>query len=267
MLNSSFSLSLVVPLYNEERRVAATAPRLADYVASIPGGGELIFVDDGSTDRTAEFVEGLSGSERGAPIRLLRTTHAGKGAAVSSGIEAARGAHVAFSDVDLATPLDDIHRLFEAAVEGQCLAIGSRALPDSRILVHEYWARELLGRAYNRVIQLRLAPGIRDTQCGAKVAPRRVWDDVLEHCQEPGFAWDVEVVATALAIGIEVREFPVSWSHDASTKVRVMRDGIRMLTALIGIHRRVRALKRSLASRTTEKDGLLVLVDEAPIIE
>jgi dolichyl-phosphate beta-glucosyltransferase len=266
-LGTEVPLSLVVPVFNEEDRVRRSVPLLATFVSSCAPGSELIFVDDGSTDQTCQVIEGLLGEARDLSTRVIRRPHLGKGAAVSAGIEAATRPYVGFCDVDLATSFDDVRHLLDTARGAHALAIGSRALPDSRIIDHERRSRELLGRAYNRLIRMTLAPEIFDTQCGAKVAPREVWDAVLARCKEPGFAWDVEVVGTALALGIEVREVPVTWAHDHRTKVRVMRDGVGMVLALAGIHRRIRALRRSPVSLSSEDHGLVVLVDDAPAVE
>ena len=266
-LGTSAGLSLVVPVFNEEDRVRRSVPRLATFVSSCAPGSELIFVDDGSTDRTCEIIEDLLTGRGKDSTRVIRRPHLGKGAAVSSGIKAATCAYVGFCDVDLATSFDDVRHLLEIAKSAHVLAIGSRALSDSRIITHEHRSRELLGRAYNKLIRMSLAPDIFDTQCGAKVAPREVWEAVLANCEEPGFAWDVEVVATALTLGIGVREVPVTWSHDHHTKVKVLRDGAGMITALAGVHRRIRALRRSPVSIPLEERGLVVLIDDAPAVE
>ena len=260
-------ISLVVPLFNEEDRAPGSVPLLVTFVSSCAPDSELIFVDDGSTDQTCEVIEELLAEHPNVSTRLIRRPHLGKGAAVTSGIRAATCPYIGFCDVDLATSFDDVRHLLDIASDTHALTIGSRALAQSRIVDHERRSREMLGRAYNRLIRLSLAPGIFDTQCGAKVAPRGVWDAVLARCEEPGFAWDVEVVGTALALGIEVREVPVTWTHDHRTRVRVLRDGAGMVVALGGIRQRIRALRRSPASFSLEDHGLVVLVDDAPAVE
>jgi dolichyl-phosphate beta-glucosyltransferase len=257
---------LVVPLFNEQERVRGCLTQLAPFVSA--RSGELVFVDDGSTDGTTGILDRMVPDLPDTTVRVLRRAHRGKGAALAAGIQASGGIHVGFCDVDLATSLPDLDLLLDAARSEGVLAIGSRALPDSRILVHEAGLRELLGKTYNWLLQRRLTPGIQDTQCGAKFAPREVWTRILRNCVEPGFAWDVEVVAMALALDVGVREIPVTWTHDTRSRVRVVRDGIRMLTSLVGIHRRVAAVRRARAgSRALEDDGHVVLVDEAPIVE
>lgn len=231
------SLSLVVPVFNEEHRVAERAPELLDFVAGAPIGSELVVVDDGSADATAAVVERLLAERPGVPARLLRRPHAGKGAAVAAGLAAATADYAGFCDVDLSTPLADLERVVDVARLGTVLAIGSRDVEAARLLHRESRQREALGRAYNRLVRLTLTPGIRDTQCGAKVAHRALWRAILPWCREQGFAWDVEALAVARRLGIVVTEVPVNWSHDERSRVRVGRDGAAMVLAVPRIAR------------------------------
>jgi SAM-dependent methyltransferase len=148
-----------------------------------------------------------------------------------------------FCDVDLSTPLEHFERVVEAAMRAPVLAIGSRDLPASRLVQPESRAREALGRAYNRLLQATLTPGVVDTQCGAKVAARSVWESVLPHVHEAGYAWDAELVAVAHAHGIEIVEVPVEWSHDDRSHVNLGRDGIAMVFATPRIWRRTRRVE------------------------
>ena len=244
------SLSLVVPLYNEEERIAEFGPQLADFIAGFAPGSELILVDDGSTDGTIAATEALLASRPEVDARLLRRAHAGKGAAVRSGLAEARGDVAAFCDVDLATPLDQLERVVRAAAMSQVLAIGSRDTVASHLIKPEGRVRELLGKAYNRLVQLTVAPGVTDTQCGAKAAATVVWKDILRWCNEEGFAWDVEAVAVARRLGFVVREVAVDWRHDDRSKVRVVRDGARMLAAIPRISGTLRSMPRTAPARS-----------------
>jgi SAM-dependent methyltransferase len=136
------------------------------------------------------------------------------------------------------------------------LAIGSRDLAGSRLLQPESRTREALGRAYNRLLQATLTPGIVDTQCGAKAAAPAVWDAILEHSAEDGFAWDAEIVAIALGLGVEVQQIPIEWRHDERSKVRVGRDGVAMVLATPRIWRRARSTRRAAAvAPTAAREG------------
>jgi dolichyl-phosphate beta-glucosyltransferase len=231
-------LSLVVPVFNEASRLGAAVEPLLAFVASRGAGSELIFVDDGSTDETPSLLAGVA-APAGVSVRVLERPHVGKGAAVQVGIEAARCPLVAFCDVDLATPLDELARIVAVAEQG-VLALGSRGLPTSKLGVRERRSRELLGKAYNRAAQLLVTPGIADTQCGAKAAPRSLWREILDGVRETGFAWDLDLIAQALTRDLPVVEVPIAWNHQAGSALHVARDGARMLRALPRIRRHAR---------------------------
>lgn len=241
-LNAERSFSLVVPLYNEQERFAEHAQELAAFVKGFATGSELILVDDGSTDRTAEIAQDFLDDNPAVSSCLMRRPHEGKGAAVRAGLAAATAEYAGFCDVDLSTPLAQLEGMLTAAALGRVLAIGSRDIATSRLVRPQGPVRENLGRAYNRLVQLTLAPGISDTQCGAKVAARSVWDAILPHCREVGFAWDVEAIAIARKLGVVVREVPVDWSHDDRTRVRLVHDGTAMVAAVPRILGTVRSV-------------------------
>lgn len=234
------TLSLVVPLYDEEERFAEHAEELSAFIARFGEGSQLIFVDDGSTDGTAELVGRFLADNPGCPGLLLRRPHEGKGAAVQAGLEEATGEYAGFCDVDLSTPLTQFEVVLRAALTGAVLAIGSRDVGASRLVRPQGRVREALGKTYNRLVQFTVAPGISDTQCGAKVAATAVWRAILPHCRQDGFAWDVEVVAISRRLGVVVREVAIEWSHDDRSRVRVGRDGVAMVAALPGIIRNAR---------------------------
>lgn len=232
------ALGLVVPMFNEEQRFTEFGKQLVDYVRDLPPGSELVFVDDGSTDATAALAEQLTADEPRA--RVLTRPHAGKGAAVAAGLRAVTTPYAAFCDIDLSTPLDQLDLVVQAAERAEVLAIASRDLSTSRLVRAEGRTREALGRAYNRLLQATVTPGIVDTQCGAKAASREVWHRVLAHTREAGFAWDAEAVAIAFALDIPVQEVPVAWSHDDRSGIHVAGDGLAMLRATPQIWRRAR---------------------------
>ena len=233
-------LGLVVPVYDEAERVTDYAKLLVEFVAQLPAGSEVLFVDDGSEDGTPELIEDVITGVPGVEARVLRRPHLGKGAAITVGLRALRTDVLGFCDLDLSTPLEDLERIIRAAVRSCGLAIGSRGLVTSTLVRPEGRVRESLGRAYNRLLQAVVTPGVVDTQCGAKVAPRTVWDVLLPHCREAGYAWDAEVIAIAQALGVAVVEVPVHWRHDDRSKVNIGRDGLAMLAATPRIWRSAR---------------------------
>ncbi len=232
------SFGLVVPLYNEAERFDEYSQLLADFIAKQPPGSELLFVDDGSSDGTLFAVNELVA--RSTHVRLLTRPHEGKGAAVGAGLREVCGDYLGFCDLDLSTPLDQFERVMHAATRAPVLAAGSRDLATSRLLRSQSKVREALGRSYNRFLQATITPGIVDTQCGAKVAVRSVWEQILPYCHELGYAWDAEAIAVALAIGIVVQEVPIEWRHDDRSKVNVFSDGTAMLMATRRISRNAR---------------------------
>ena len=236
-------LTLVVPIYNESGRFSGVAAELADFVAQ--RGGRLVFVDDGSTDNTAEIVERFIAGRPGGSVELIRCAHRGKGAAIEAGLATARAGIAAFCDVDLATPLPELALIIDAAAKAPVLAIGSRGTAASRLTRRQTRAREYLGRAYNRVVQLAVVPGIADTQCGAKAARAETWLSIIGCCRETGFAWDVEVIAVARALGVPVQEIGIEWHHQDGSRVRPLTDGVQMLRAVPSIRLNVTALRNT----------------------
>ncbi len=236
----SAAVTLVVPVYNETARFAGRAPALAEFVGRQPEGSDLIIVDDGSSDGTPELVESFLAEHPSLRGRLLRRPHRGKGAAVQAGLDVATAPYAGFCDVDLATPLADFGRLADLARARGALVIGSRDVPEAKLVRHESQLREALGKTFNRAVRAVAVPGIADTQCGAKVAPTATWREILPHVRETGFAWDVEVLAVAQRLGIEVLEVGVEWAHDPDSRVHVLRDGARMVRALPRIRRSAR---------------------------
>jgi dolichyl-phosphate beta-glucosyltransferase len=264
----STSLTLVVPLYNETERVLSSAEALACFVTEYAPGSELLFVDDGSYDGTPALVQGFVAEHPELPVRLLALRHRGKGAAVSAGLRSASTEVTAFCDVDLATPLSELARVVDAAARAPILSIGSRGTGSSRITRRQARPRELLGRAFNKVVQLSVVPGVVDTQCGAKAAATVVWKQILADSAEQGFAWDVEVIGLARSHGVSVQEVGIEWRHRDGSHVRVARDGVRMLRALPRIRRRVSRVRRATAtsgpgggSFDAEMAGLLASAD------
>jgi dolichyl-phosphate beta-glucosyltransferase len=251
------SLTLVVPVYNESLRFGLFASQLGDFIARCPDGSELIFVDDGSSDHTAELIERFIVDRCELPIRLLRRTHRGKGAALTVGLSSASSEMACFCDFDLATPLDELVRIVAAAEGLPILSIGSRGAVSAQITRHQHRIREFLGRTYNRLIQLSLVPGIADTQCGAKAASTDIWARIIPACREEGFAWDVEVIAVARMMGVRVLEIGIEWRHQQGSRVNLLGDGARMVCAVPRIRRNLISCARSRSNVPHEGGGVL----------
>lgn len=235
-------LSIVIPAYNEERRLGPTLGRLDEWLEEREHlDAEILVVDDGSRDDTAELVR--RAALRDPRIRLLvNPGNRGKGYSVRHGVLEARGGRVLFTDADLSTPVEEYERLRGALDAGADIAIGSRALPDSDVQIRQSIWRQTLGKTFNRVVQLVAVPGIRDTQCGFKLFEHDAARAVFERSRLDGFAFDVEALFIASRLGLDIAEIPVVWRNDEDTRVSPLRDGARMVRDLL----RIRFLHRHL---------------------
>jgi glycosyltransferase involved in cell wall biosynthesis len=232
--------SLVIPCFNEQARIGETLRVTLDYLAANAPDSELIVVNDGSTDATAEIArERLSGAPVAARV-LENFPNRGKGAAVRSGLLAAREPIGLFSDTDLSTPLEETPKLIEPIANGKVdVAFGSRALDRSLIGVHQPWRREQAGRVFNLLVRIATSLPFWDTQCGFKAFRLDVCRPILEAAQIDGFAFDVELLFLAHRAGLRIREIPVHWNHAEGSKVSFFRDSLRMLREVIALRARL----------------------------
>ncbi|MGQ0812016.1 MAG: dolichyl-phosphate beta-glucosyltransferase [Nitrospiraceae bacterium] len=231
-------LSVVIPAYNEALRILPVLHRTVRYLDTCGMPYEVLAVDDGSRDETAAVIENFQVSCH--TVRLIcLPENRGKGAAVRRGMQEARGRLQLFADADGATPIEELHRLEEAVNQGADLAIGSRALAskDSRYTVNARWHRSLLGNAFNGMVQRLGVNGIADTQCGFKLFKKVVAEDLFSVSSIGGYGFDLELLYIAQRRGYRIAEVPVNWTDQPGSKVRVMRDGLRMLGELLAVRR------------------------------
>ena len=232
-------LSVVIPAFNESRRLPPTLRTVERYLRASNRRSELIIVDDGSSDDTAAVVDRMIAE--GLKLHLFRhDANRGKGAAVRTGMLAATGDLVLFTDADLSTPIADVERLIAALDAGADVAIGSRALDRSLIEVHQPWIRDRMGRVFNLFVQAILLPGLKDTQCGFKAFRREAARDLFNATEADGFEFDTEVLYRARRRGLKIREIPVHWRNNPDTRVNAVSDSARMLLGLFRIRRKVR---------------------------
>ncbi len=238
-------LSVVIPAYNEARRLPGTLQRLRAYFTSRSIAVEVLVVDNRSSDGTA-----AAGAAVDWPaIRIVEeAARAGKGAAVRTGMLAAQGQYVLFSDADLSTPIEEVDALLTAIHAGADVAIASRGLPASRVEVHQPWYRERMGKTFNALVQLLVLRGIKDTQCGFKCFRAAAVGPLFEPLQTAGFGFDVEVLARACDLGFQIAEVPTRWINSPDSRVRPGVDSVRMFLELLAIRRRLGRGRRSAAA-------------------
>lgn len=224
-------ISVVIPAYNEERRLPGTLAEISRHLSSRPHSYEIIVVDDGSTDTTGEVA--ANQAQLDPHVRLLMTRHAGKGAAVRSGVRASRGARILFCDADLPMAADDLTRLADL-LDGHQVVIASREGAGARRLDEPYY-RHLMGRVFNRLVQALAVRGIQDTQCGLKCFTAESGREIFARQRIDGFGFDVEVLFIARRLGYNVLEVPITWSHRESSRVDPWRDTLKMLADIVRV--------------------------------
>ena len=231
------SLSLVIPVYREIPRLADSVRQVAAFSEARPfRSTEVVFVDDGSPDNTADILAGLIRESGLAGAKVISyPVNRGKGYAVRRGVEAASGAYILMSDVDCSAPLSEWTKLKAALDAGADFACGSRSIPGARVGVPPPFHRRVLSRIFHLLVYAAGVRGIRDTQCGFKLFKADPAKEVFRRLRIERFAFDVEMIAVARDLGYTVVEVPVQWDYSGSSTVRVVSHGARMLGDLFRI--------------------------------
>ncbi len=227
----SGSLSIIIPAYNEATRLEKTLRVVVDYLRQNRPDAEVIVVDDGSTDQTAELARQVfqdAGSLRTSVISYKKNL--GKGRAVRLGLLAARGEVALFSDADLSTPISEMPKLIDPIVSGQYdVTFGSRALDRKLIGVHQSWRREQGGRVFNLVVRLATGLPFWDTQCGFKAFRMSSCRPLIKAATIDRFGFDVELLYLAFRAGLKLKEIPVRWDHNEGSKITLFTDSFKMV--------------------------------------
>jgi glycosyltransferase involved in cell wall biosynthesis len=220
--------SIVIPAFNESARILATLQSVIACIREKGWAAEVLVVDDGSRDATAEIVKALA---RDAPeVRLIENPgNRGKGYSVRSGLLQALGEVVMFTDADLSAPIEEAEQLFAAIAQGADIAIGSRWLEKDRQTHRQPFYRRFFGRCFNAVTRAVMGLRFADTQCGFKAFTRAAAQTVFQLQTIERWGFDPEILFIALKRGYRVAEVPVSWAHDERTRMSYLKDGLTML--------------------------------------
>jgi dolichyl-phosphate beta-glucosyltransferase len=231
-------LSLIIPALNEEKRLPASLAQLQTYLAGCDYNAEVIVVDNGSVDRTAEVVR--TARARWPELRLLQTRQRGKGLAVREGLLAAEGTYSFYCDADFSMPIEEIARFLPPQLTDVELAIGTREGPGAE-RVGEPLHRHLMGRAYNALVRRFALPGIQDSQCGFKCIRADIGRQLATVLSINGWGFDVELLTLARLWGYHIIEVPIHWHYAPSSRIHPLLDSWRMTRDLFTVWWNARA--------------------------
>lgn len=232
--------TLIIPAFNEVERLPPYLNSIQPYLDRAFGGAyQVVVVDDGSRDRLTAVVE--AGTTQWPQLAFCRhTVNQGKGAAVRTGVLAARGRFVMFADADGATPIEEELKLRQRIEQGADLAVGSRLHRAADVSRNRHWKRQTLGLCFAWLVRRLFSLPLRDSQCGFKMFRREVAQRLFALGQETGYLFDIEILALAHRLGYRIAEVPVSWSDVPGSKVRLMRDSWGMFCGLWRLRRSLR---------------------------
>jgi dolichyl-phosphate beta-glucosyltransferase len=227
-------ISIIIPAYNESARLAASLEKVLAYVAQRGWDAEVIVVNDGSRDNTAEIVRRYA--EGNSILRPLENPgNRGKGYSVRNGMLHARGEILLFSDADFSSPIEEADKLLAAIAEGADIAIGSRWLRTELQTHRQPRYRQFFGRVFNLLLRVSLGLKFKDTQCGFKAFTRRAAQAIFPLQKIERWGFDPELLFIANKFGFRVAEVPVEWAHSGGTRISPLRDGTRMFFELLKI--------------------------------
>jgi len=226
--------SIIIPAYNESARLGSTLDRVLNYVSAKQWDTEIIVVNDGSRDNTADLVRQYATSN--PHLRLLENPgNRGKGYSVRNGVLNASGEFLLFSDADLSAPIEEAPKLFAAIIAGADVAIGSRWLRAELQTQRQSVLRQFYGRAFNIALRVVLGINIKDTQCGFKAFTRAAGQRIFPQQQIERWGFDPELLYLARKSKMKIAEVPVAWAHVEGTRISPLRDGLRMFGEVLKI--------------------------------
>lgn len=225
-------LSIIIPAHNEAQRLPPSLEKIHAFLEGQPYTAEVVVVENGSSDDTLGVAR--SYMDRMPYIRVFSEVERGKGLAVKRGMLEAEGAYRFLCDADLSMPIEQVNRFLPAQLDGCDVAIGSREVPGAQ-RYDEPAYRHLIGRIFNTMVRWLLLPGLQDTQCGFKCFTAQVAEDVFPLQTLGGMSFDAEVLFIARKMGYRIQEVPIDWYFNPDSRVRLVRDSMRMGFDLINI--------------------------------
>jgi dolichyl-phosphate beta-glucosyltransferase len=228
-------MSIVIPAYNEEKRIAGSLSDTCAYMNDFGMEYEIIVVDDGSSDGTGRIVDRIAKDARN--VRLVRyEKNRGKGHALRTGVLVTKGEFVLVMDADLSTPMDELRKLMPCLSDGGFdIAIGSRALALSDIIKKQPWWRRGMGKTFNKIVRMLVIGGFSDTQCGFKLFKGEIARSLFGEAKIDRFAYDVEILALAKKKKYRIKEVPIRWINSPESRVDPVKDSLQMLADLVRI--------------------------------
>jgi dolichyl-phosphate beta-glucosyltransferase len=241
-------ISVVIPCFNEERIIEETLNQTVRYLENKKYNFEIIVVDDGSKDKTRDKAGRIA--KKNPMVQVIGyTRNRGKGYAIRKGVEKAGGWIILISDADLSTSIDQLARLLIYLEQGADIAIGSRAVQGSKILIYQPWYRNRAGQLFNKFLVLLGLTEFRDTQCGFKLFTGPAAKAIFSRLATNRWAYDVEALLIAKRLGYKIEEVPITWANSNNSKVGLLRDLPWTVFDLFRIWWRLRGDLRSPAKR------------------
>jgi glycosyltransferase involved in cell wall biosynthesis len=228
------ALSIVIPAYNESARIENALERVLECVQARGWDAEVLVVDDGSTDNTAEIVQRWAQTH--GRLHLIKNPgNRGKGYSVRNGLLQAAGDIVMFTDADLSAPIEEAERLIAAVESGADVAIGSRWLDKQKQTVHQPLYRRFFGRCFNKLTRVVMGLPFKDTQCGFKAFKREAAQVIFRLQTIERWGFDPEILFIARKLKYRIQEVPVTWGHDERSRISYLKDGTQMLKEMAEI--------------------------------
>jgi dolichyl-phosphate beta-glucosyltransferase len=235
-MTKNIYLSVVVPLYNEESIVESKLQKILIYLSRKKFTWEIVFVNDGSSDRTLTIISKLARQKKNNILVVSLPVNKGKGAAVREGVKKASGDFIFFTDIDLSTPIAKLGKFLKSYETGNKVVIGSRRMKESKILDHQPIARELLGRCFTLFTRILLGVPVSDFTCGFKGFDKSVAKKVFAKGIINRWSFDSEILFLANKYGYKITEIPVSWRNRRASRVNLAKDVYRSFKENIQIY-------------------------------